>query len=131
MDPRTEWALGGHRAGLTRAALPDIRAALPDIRVSETLGRGYKGRGLCWAEGRIPGPARSQGEGPEGGLRGTWTPEQSVPWEATGRDEHVQHLLTSGSQRGWGGGIRGGVSGGHRRESQVLRGVKVRALRED
>ena len=75
---------------------------------SERLWRGHKGWGLRRAQERIPGPARSQGEGPEGGLRGTWTPEQSGPWEATGRDEGMQHFLVSGSQISWEGGVRGG-----------------------
>ena len=50
---------------------------------------GYKGRGLRQEQERIPGPAWSQGEGLEGGLRETWTPEQSWPSEVIGRDEHV------------------------------------------
>ena len=79
-------------------------------RVSKTLGRGCKGRGVWWAQERIPGPARSQVESPEGGLRGTWTPELCGPWEATGWIEQVQHLLTSGSQRRWVWCVRGGDS---------------------
>ena len=92
------------------------------------LRRGHKGWGLRRAQERIPGPERSQGESPEGGLRGTWTPEQCGPCEATGRDEDVQHFLTSGSQRRWGGGVRGGVSVRLRRghKGWGLRGAQER-----
>lgn len=71
-----------------------------------------KGRGLRWAERKIPGPAGSQGEDSEGGLRGTWAPDQIGLWEALGRDNYREHFLTSASQRDWECGERGEASVG-------------------
>ena len=106
-------------------------SCLPDVQVSEILGTWDKGRGLRWVEGRIAGPAGSQREAPEGGQRGPWTSDQSRPWEVIGQEGQLQHFLTSRSHREWEPGMRGGVSGGQRGDSQVLPGVKVRTLRQD
>ena len=81
-------------------------------RSQKHWGPGIKGRGLRWAERKVPGPAGSQREDSEGGLRGALSPDQIRLWEALRWDDYRQHFLTSGSQRDWECGERGEASVG-------------------